>query len=156
MDPRIPKIKTTAGKLSLKRVERILVFPIPGELRKAVNGRCIKPQNFSGFARRRPATIGNDICSHRGTARAIALVDILDGALALIAAGKIQIDIGPFATLFGKETFEEQIHADWIDGRNSQDIANRAVCCGTASLHEDLVSTAELDDVPDDQEITFK
>jgi hypothetical protein len=31
----------------------------------------------------------------------------LDDFFALVAAGKIDIDIGPFATLFGKEALEQ-------------------------------------------------
>ena len=119
--------------------------------------RCrIEAQNFAGFARRRPSAIGDDVCRHRGAARSISLVDILNGAFALIAARKIQIDIGPFAAFFGKKTFEKQFHADGIDRRNSQHITDGAVRRRSASLNEDVVAPAELDDVPDDQEIAFE
>ena len=84
---------------------------------------------------------------------AIALVDILDDALALIAAGKIDIDVGPFAALFGKKAFEEQIHADRIDRGDAERITDGAVGRGAAALAENALLAAEANDIPDDQEV---
>ena len=72
---------------------------------------------------------------------------------ALIAAGQIDIDVGPFAALFGEEALEEQIHADGVDGSDPQRIADGAVGGGTAALAEDAFLAAEAHDIPDDQEI---
>ena len=80
----------------------------------------------------------------------------MNGAFTLIAAGKIHVDIGPLAALFGKESLEEQSHLYRIDGRDSQCIANGAVGGGAAALHEDVVLEAELDDVPDNEEVTLE
>ena len=67
----------------------------------------IEAERLSDFARRRPAAIGDDICRHGGAKPAIPVIDVLNRALALIAAGKIQIDVGPFAALFGEESLEQ-------------------------------------------------
>jgi hypothetical protein len=74
----------------------------------------------------------------------------------LIAAWQVEIDIGPLAALFGKKTFKEQIHANGIDCRNPEHITNSAVCGGPAALDKNAVAAAELNDVPDNQEVAFK
>ena len=83
---------------------------------------------------------------------AIALVNVLNGAFALVAAGQIEIDVGPLAALFGKKTLEEQLHADGIDRRDAQRITDGAVGRRATSLHQNVLLAAEADDVPDDQE----
>ena len=77
----------------------------------------------------------------------------MNGAFALISAGKIEIDIGPFAAFFGEESFEKQIHADRVNGGNAQRVTHGAIGSGTAALHEDIVFAAKADDIPHDQEI---
>ena len=99
------------------------------------------------------SAIGDDVGGHGGAELAVALVDILNGFFALVAAGQIEIDVGPFAALFGKEALEEQVHADGIDGGDAERIADGAVGGRAASLHENVLLAAEADDVPDDQEI---
>ena len=78
----------------------------------------------------------------------------MNGALALASTGKIEIDIGPFAALFGKKSLEEQIHFDGIDGGDPQRVADRAIGGRTASLHQNIFLAAKTHDVPNDQEIT--
>ena len=84
---------------------------------------------------------------------AVFFVDVLDHALAAIAARQIQIDVGPFAALLRQEPLEQQIHGHRIDRRNPEAVADGAVGGAPAALHEDVVLPAEIDDVPDDQEI---
>src|SRR5215475_10105186 len=86
----------------------------------------------------------------------ITLIDILNGTFALIAAGKIKIDVRPFAALFGKKTFEQQVHADCINGSDSQRITDGAIRGGASPLHQNVFLAAETDDVPNDKEITSK
>ncbi len=74
-------------------------------------------------------------------------------ALAPVAARQIEIDVGPLAALFRQKAFEQQIHADRIDRRDAEAVADGAVGRRAAPLHEDVVLAAEVDDVPDDQEI---
>ncbi len=84
---------------------------------------------------------------------AVALVDVLDDALALVAGGEVDIDIGPFAALFGEEAFEEEVHADGVDGGDAERVADGAVGGGAAALDEDALLAAEANDVPDDEEV---
>ena len=58
------------------------------------------------------SAIGDDVGGHGGAALAVALVDVLDHFFTLVAAGQVEIDVGPLAALFGEKTFEEQFHAD--------------------------------------------
>src|SRR4029079_17128214 len=71
-------------------------------------------------------------------------------------AWEIEIDVGPFTTFFGKESLEQQSHLYGIDCCDLQRIAHCAICSGAAALNEDLVLEAELNDVPDNQEIAFE
>ena len=115
--------------------------------------RLGKAQHFADVAHRRAAAISDDVGGHGGAQLAVALVDVLDGALALIAAGQIEIDVRPLAALFGKKALEEQFHVHRIDGRDAERIADRAVGGRSAALHQNVLAPAEVDDVPDDQEI---
>src|SRR5204863_2303425 len=138
------------------RVGLILVFKMADEAGEAVECLHIEAEHLADFPRRRAAAIGDDIRGHRRAERAVSLIDILNGALALIAAGKIEIDVGPFAALFGKESFEEQFHLHRIHRGNPERVTNRAVGRGAAALNEDVVLQAELNDIPNDEEVTFE
>ena len=77
----------------------------------------------------------------------------MNGALALIAAREIEVDVRPFAALFGEKPLEEQIHAHRIDRGDAQRVADGAIGRRAAALHQNIFFAAEADDVPDDQEI---
>ena len=51
---------------------------------------------------------------------AVLLVDVLDHALAAIAARQIEIDVGPLAALLREEALEQQLHPDRIDGGDAE------------------------------------
>ena len=89
----------------------------------------------------------------RGAARAVAAVDVLDDLLALVAGRQVEVDVGPLAALLGEEALEEQLHADGVDRRDAERVADRAVGGRAAALAEDAALAAEADDVPDDQEV---
>jgi hypothetical protein len=76
-----------------------------------------------------------------------------EAALALVAAGKIEVNVGPLATFGGKKTLEKQFHADRVDRGNAKRIADRAVGSGAASLHQDVLFAAEADQIPDNKEV---
>ena len=67
----------------------------------------LQPQHFAHLARRRAAAIGDDVGRHGRAERAVLGVNVLNGALALIAGGEVEIDVGPLAALLGEEAFEE-------------------------------------------------
>ena len=83
----------------------------------------------------------------------VLLVDVLDDALAPIAARQIEIDVGPLAALLGEEALEQQVHPDRIDRGDPEAVADGAVGRRAAPLHEDPLLAAEVDDVPDDEEV---
>ena len=113
----------------------------------------VDAERLAHFARGAAAAIGDDVGGHRRAARAVALVDVLDHLLAPIAARQIEIDVRPLAALLREEALEEQLHADRIDGGDAEAVADRAVGGRAAALHEDVVLAAEVDEVPDDQEV---
>ena len=55
--------------------------------------------------------------------------------------------------LFGKKSLEKQIHADGINRRDSERVADSAIRRRAASLHQNIFLAAEANDVPDDQKI---
>ena len=81
------------------------------------------------------------------------LVDVLDDALAPIAARQIEVDVRPLAAFLGQEAFEQQIHAHRIHGRDPQAVTHGAVGGRPAALHENVVLAAEVHDVPDDEKV---
>ncbi len=120
-------IETGDTELRFERVGLILVFKVADERRQALQRLSVKTEYLSHFTRGRASTICDDICGHRSTKLAISLINVLNRAFALIVAGKIEIDIGPLAALFGKESLEEQFHFHRIDGSDAERITNRAV-----------------------------
>ena len=70
-----------------------------------------KPSDLPNLARRRPSAIGDDVCGHRRAQLAVTLIHILNRALALVAAGQIEIDVRPLAALLREEALEQQLHA---------------------------------------------
>ena len=149
------QIEPGIAKLALERVVRILAIPRwPTRLDKPSERLVVEAQRLAHFARRRPAAISDDVGGHRRAELSVALINVLNDALALIAAGQIEIDVRPFAAFFGEKALEQQFHADRIDRRYSKRITDGAVGRRAAALHQNVLLAAELDDVPDDQEIT--
>src|SRR5262245_21465812 len=102
-DSRLTHIEAGDVELRFERVGLVFVFEMPDETRQTVERLGIETQRLAHFSRRRPAAIGYDIGRHRSAQRAVSLVDILNRALALIAAGQVEVDVGPFASLFGEK-----------------------------------------------------
>ncbi len=107
----------------------VLVAILPGGNRGGnfVESFRIETQHLAHFAPRHAAAVSNDVRGHRCAPLAVTFVQILNDALALIAAGQIEIDVRPFTTFFGKESFKQQTHADRIDRCDAERIADRAV-----------------------------
>jgi len=128
-------------------------FELTDEAGEPVDGFGVKAESFADFARGGAAAIGDDVGGHGGAELAVTVVDILNSFFALVAAGKIEVDIGPIGALFGEEAFEEKLHANGIDGSDAEGIANGAVGGRATALDEDAVLAAKADDVPDNEEI---
>ena len=123
------------------------------ELGEPVNLFGRKAQRLADFAHRAFRAIGDHVRGHRGAAFAVAAIDVLNRLLAIVAAGQVEIDVGPFAALLGKEALEQEFHLDRIHRRDPERVTHRAVGRGAASLHHDPILAAELHDVPYDQEV---
>ena len=132
---------------------RILVAPVGDELREPIAHVARKPERLAHFARRAPASVRDHVGGHPSAEPSVSTVDVLDHRFTPLAAREIQIDIGPFAARFAEEAFEQELHADGVHRRDPERVADRAVGRRAASLDQDVVGAAVLDDVPDDQEI---
>ena len=152
-NPRMPKVEARVAELALERVAGIPVFPRSHEGGQAIERFRIKRQRLADFACRRAPAIGDDVGGHGRAQFSVAFVDILNGALALVAAGEIEVDVRPLAALFGEKSLEEQIHSHGIDRGDAQRVADGAIGRGAAPLHQNIFLAAEANDVPDDQEI---
>src|SRR5207247_10097841 len=97
--------------------------------------------------------VADDGRRHGGAALAVAAVDVLDDRFPAIAGGQVEVDVGPLAALLGEEALEEEAHADRVDRRDAERVADRAVGGRAAPLAEDASLAAEADDVPHDQEV---
>src|ERR1700738_3865136 len=126
------------------------------QARQTAQRLFIKPERLPNLTRGRTPAVSDHVGGHRGPQFPVALVDILNGPLPLISAGQIEIDVRPLAAFFRKKALAQKFHPPRIDRGNSQAVANRAVRRRTASLHQDALTFTKLNDVPDDQEVTFE
>ena len=66
-------------------------------------------QHLADLAHGAARAVGDHVGGHRGAAFSVAAIDVLDDLLALVAARQIDIDVGPFAALLGKEALEQEV-----------------------------------------------
>ena len=147
------EVEADRRQMPRQRVGRIDELEVVHHLREPIDLRRLEAERLPHLARRAAAAIGDDVGGHRRAEPAVLLVDVLDDPLAPIAARQIEIDVGPLAALLRQEALEQQIHPDRIDRRDAEAVADGAVGRRAAPLHEDVVLPAEVDDVPDDQEV---
>src|SRR4029077_12906849 len=95
----------------------------------------------------------NHVCSHGWAMFALTPINFLDHCFPPIAAGKIKINIRPAFAALVQESFEYEMIFHRVDRGDSEAITNSAVGGAAAALDHDVVFTAEIDDVPNDQEI---
>ncbi len=147
-----------AGVVKVAGQGFVLVLPLPGadQFGEAVEGFRVEAQSLACLARRRASAIGDDVGGHGRAEFAVALIDVLNRALALLSAGQVKIDVRPLAALLGEKALEEQIHANRIDGGDAERVADHAVGRRAASLRQNALAPAELHDVPDDKEVAGK
>ncbi len=152
-DARGVQVEADRRHLLRQRVARLDELEVVHHLRQPIDLHRIEAERLPHLARRAAAAIGDHVGRHRRAEPAIFLVDVLNHLLAAIAARQIEVDIGPLAALLGQETLEQQIHPHRIDRGDPQAVADGAVGRRPAALHEDVVLPAEIDDVPDDEEV---
>ena len=139
--------------MARERVGRIDELEMVHRLGQAIDLRHVERQRLPHLARGAAAAVGDHVGRHRGAQLAVALIHVLDRALAAVAARQVEVDVGPLAALFRQEPLEQQVHAHGIDCCDPEAEAHGAVGGRPAALHEDVVLPAEIDDVPDDEEV---
>src|SRR5438445_11995503 len=92
-------IQPGIAKTMVEGVVFVSVFPGGDCGRNFVQSFGIESQGLSHFPRSQPAAVSNHIRGHGCATFAVKFVQILDYALTLISAGKIKIDVWPFAAL---------------------------------------------------------
>src|SRR6516225_5535205 len=125
-------------------------------MRETIKNAREKIQRLADLACGATPTICDHVRGHRGAVLAVASINFLDHRLATIAARKIEIDVRPAFAALIQESFKHQIVADRIDRRDPEAITNRTVRRAATALDHDVVLTAEINDVPDNQEISGK
>ena len=113
-------------------------------------------QGFTNLTRRAAPAIGDDVGRHGRAVFAVAPVNFLNHTLAAIAAGQIEINVGPAFAAFAQKPLKDEMMTDRINRRDPKTITNRAVGGAAPPLHHDVVFATEIDDVPHDQEIAGK
>src|SRR5215470_17453129 len=83
---RIAHIEPGNPELRVERVVFIFEFEMTDQLGEPLDGLDIESEYFSHFARGGTAAIRDDVGRHRRAKRAVSLINVLNGALALIAA----------------------------------------------------------------------
>ncbi len=154
----MPHARLVAGHAGLgealrQRLVRIDELELVHHLGQPIDLPFVQVERLSHLARRTLAAIRDHVGRHGGAVLPVFLVHVLDHALAPGAARQVEIDVGPFAALFGEKPLEEQVHAHRIHGRNPEAVADGAVGGRPSALHEDVLLPAEIDNVPDDQEV---
>ena len=143
------------GLLDLRcQIERVRKIAVREKMRETIENIRGKIQRLADLARRAAAAIGDDVGGHGRAVFAVAPINFLDHAFAPIAARQIEIDVRPAFPAFAQETLEDEMIAHRIHRRDSEAKTNRAVRRAPAALDHDVVFPAEIDDVPNDQEIT--
>ncbi len=124
---RMAELETGFAELARGGVAGVLVLPGTHQARQAVERGRVKAQRLTHLPRRRAPAVGDDVGGHGRAPLAVAPVDVLDHALARLAAGQVEVDVRPLAALFGEEALEEQVHPYRIHGRDAQRVADGAV-----------------------------
>ena len=71
-------------------------------------------------------TIADDISHHRRMVAAVLLYKVLDDFFASIMLD-VEIDIWRLRPLVGDETFKQEVHFRWIDGRDAKAVTNHRI-----------------------------
>ena len=150
------QIKARMTEMILHRVGGTLPFKGANHRGQSSQSVRIKAKSLAHLARSGASAIGDDVRRHGGAQLAIALINVLDGALAIVSARKVEVNIRPLAALFRKKALKQQLHADWVDRGDTERIANSAIGCGTPALHQNSFLAAKANDVPDNQEVAFQ
>src|SRR5437016_6293602 len=116
----VGKVEACVLELPGERVVGIGILPRADQAGETVQCFLVERKYLADFACRGFSAISDHVGGHCRAKFSVAFIYVLNSALALVAAGQIQIDVRPFSSLFGKKTFEKQIHPNGIDRSNSK------------------------------------
>src|SRR6185503_10716214 len=119
-DARLAQVQTRIAKLSLARVVWIFPFPRVNESGESCQCFVVEVEHLADFTCSRAPAISDNVRGHGRAEFSIALVNVLNRLLTLIAARQIEIDVRPLASFLRKKALEQKIHADRIDGSDSE------------------------------------
>src|SRR6478609_896347 len=123
------------------------------QVREAVDNARRKIERFADLTRGAASTIRDHVRGHGCAVFAVAPINFLDHCFPPIAAGKIKINIRPAFAALVQESFKYEMIFHRIDRCDPEAITDRAIGSAAAALDHNVVFTAEIDDVPNDQEI---
>src|SRR5215469_1653856 len=126
------------------------------QVREPVDDARRKIECLADLADRAASAIGDHIRGHGRAVFTVTAINFLDHRFPAIAAGQIEIDIWPAFAALVEKTFKNEMIFHRIDRRDPEAITNRAVSGAAPSLDHDVVFTAEVDDVPNNQKIAGK
>jgi hypothetical protein len=113
------------------------------------------PQCLCHVAHGKLRAVADDIRHLRGVQPSVLLVDVLDDLFSAVGV-EVDVDVGFFFAHARQESLERQVVENRVDSGDFQQVTDRRVCGGTASLAEDPAPSRESDDVVDDEEVAGK
>ena len=85
---------------------------------------------------------------------AVLLINVLDDFFASIMLD-VEIDVRRLRPLLGDETFKQEVHLSWIDGRDAKAVTNHRIGRRAPSLAKDPFFAAKFHDLAHGQEVTW-
>jgi hypothetical protein len=119
-DARMVEVEPGFAERLLGLLGMIMPTPARNQFGERVECADFEAQHLAGLPGGHASAVGYDVGRHGGAQLSIARVDVLDHALALLAARQIKIDIRPLAALFGEKALEQQVHADRVNRGDAQ------------------------------------
>src|SRR5215467_6027265 len=104
---RMGEVESGIAKAAVECVVLVTEFPSSdggGDLGECF---CVEPKRLAHFTRSHAIAISNDVGGHRCTALAVFAVEILNDLFALVAAGKVEINVRPLTAFFREKALEE-------------------------------------------------
>src|SRR5262249_53308233 len=99
-DAMVAEVKASVVEVTVKSIVGAAPLPAADQRGETVQRLHVKPKHLADLARGQASAIGADIGGHSGAALAVSPIQILDGLLALVAAGEIEIYVRPLAAFF--------------------------------------------------------
>ena len=109
-------------------------------------------QRLGHVADRRAGPVGDDVGHLGRVTPSVTFVDVLDDLLAPVGLD-VDVDVGRAVALRGEEPLEQQTQGHGVGVGDAEGVADRGVGRAPPPLAEDVGASAELDQVPHDEEV---